>query len=188
MLTARPDLFNSLILNQGYSERKVTKYDPEVKLYDVTVSTARASDGRLNLDADFFVWKCPITSFARITTGFIPHMKLYDNTGAELPETALVLFKVRNPLQRRGVIIAEAPYSNWKRLTVSEQQDSQKNAALVVNFTVRQNPNDPNSPPVDFIDILPNWELVFSITGTSSQVDVDQENFLVEFYIGLKTT
>lgn len=176
-------LWDSLILKQGYVERTITKNDPEVTLYNVTVSTARAADGRLNLDGDFFVWKCPITSFGRLLDGFIPRLKLYDNTGAELGESAIVLFKLRNSLQARGVIFAQVPYGNFRRLSLAEQMDSQKNASLAVSFDMR----GPGGAPIQVLDINPTWELVLAITGTNQQVATNQANFVVEIDIGLRT-
>lgn len=176
-------LWDAYVLRQGYVERTITKTDPEVSKYDVTISTARAADGRLNIDADFFVWKCPITSFGRIVNGFIPRLKLYDQTGAELGESALVIFKLRNSMQARGVVFAQVPYGNFKRLSLADQMDAQKNASLAITFDMK----DASGNPVPFLDIGPQWELVLAITGTSSQVDVDQANFTVEIDIGLRT-
>lgn len=175
--------WDSYVLKQGYVERTITKSDPETTKYDVTISTARAADGRLNVDADFFVWQCPITSFGRIVNGFIPRIKLYDNTGTELGESALIIFKLKNAMQARGVVFAQIPYGNFRRLSLADQMDSQKNASLAVTFDMK----DASGAPVPFLDIGPQWQLVLAITGTSSQVDVDHPNFTIEIDIGIRT-
>lgn len=183
ILATNRALWDSAVLGQGYVERTITKDDPEVKLYDVTVSTARAADGRLNLDADFFVWTCPVTSFARIVNKFIPRLKLYDNSGAELPEGAIILFKLKNDMQVRGVPFASIPYANFRRLTVAQQQDELLNSTLAVSFDLR----NPDNSVVNILDISPNWQLILAVTGTSAQVDKDQANTVIEFDIGIKT-
>lgn len=176
-------LWDAYVAKQGYVERTITKSDPETSLYDVTVSTARSSDGRLQLDADFFVWTCPITSFGRIVNGFIPRLKLYDQNGTELGESAMVLFKIQTSLQARGVIFAQVPYGNFKRLSLAEQMDSMKNVACAITFDMK----DSSGRPIDFLDVGPGWSIVLAITGTSQQVDKDQNNFVVEIDIGLRT-
>lgn len=183
ILSTQRQLWDSAVLGQGYVERTITKDDPEVKLYDVTVSTARASDGRLNIDADFFVWTCPVTSFARIINKFIPRLKLYDNTGTELPEGAIILFKLKTDAQVRGVPFASIPYANFRRLTVAQQQDEDLNSTLAVSFDLR----NPDNSIVNVLDINPNWQLVLAVAGTSAQLDKDQPNTVIEFDIGIRT-
>jgi hypothetical protein len=177
------NLWQTHVIGQGYVERTITKNDPEVKLYDVTVSTAAASDGRLNLDGDFFVWTCPITSFARLVNGFIPRLKLYDNTGTELSETAKLIFKIKNDVQPRGIPIAFVPYSNFKRLTVAQQISQLTNAAVAIEFDVK----GADGRTVPFVDIQPNWQLVLAVTGSSQQIDVDQTATVIEIDLGIRT-
>jgi hypothetical protein len=177
------NLWQTHVMGQGYVERTITKNDPEVKLYNVAISTAPSSDGRLNVDADFFVWTCPITSFGRLVNGFIPRLKLFDNTGAELPETAKLIFKVKNDVQPRGVPIAFVPYSNFRRLTVAQQISQLTNAAVAIEFDVK----GADGRTVPFVDIQPNWQLIIAVTGTSSQVDLNQPNTVIEIDIGIRT-
>jgi hypothetical protein len=115
--------------------------------------------------------------------GFIPRLKLFDNNGAELPETAKLIFKVKNDVQPRGVPIAFVPYSNFRRLSPAQQISQLTNVAVAIEFDVKGT----DGRTVPFVDIQPNWQLIIAVAGTTAQVDTTVTNTIIEIDIGIRT-
>lgn len=169
-------------INEGFQIRHVQKTDPEVIMYDQAVSSANESDGFPSHPYVIWRWVAPATTSARWFNENLVILKLADSSGTELSETAKILFGFKVPDSDYVEYFASAPYALWKRVALENQGHRDYNEALFVPFDPRKFGNQA------FIEIGPQKEFIVAVANSSTLVDKDHANTVVEVDLAVKSS